>query len=119
MPFVTLSSDLGTILASDVTGIDAIHTELGSIKADVLDLRGDAEIGTDLGEVTVGVADDLDADVLVEATGGVDSNLPLTVDRTIGNRFTGRLNGGGHRLHVFTELGDVSLRSITGREREA
>lgn len=111
--YVTLSSALGSILASDVAGIDAVHTDLGAIKVDVLALRADTEIGTDLGEVTVGVADDLDLDLVAEVTGGLDSNLPLHDSRTVDSRLTGRLNSGGHRLRVYSELGDVSLRSIT------
>lgn len=111
--YVTLSSALGSILATDVAGIDAVHTDLGDLKVDVLSVRDDTEIGTDLGEVTVGVADDLDLEVVAASTGSVDSNLPLQNGRTVDSRLTGQLNDGGHRLRVYSELGDVSLRSIT------
>lgn len=111
--YLTLRSELGTVLASDVTGLDAVRTEVGDVKVDLLGLRGDVEIGTELGEVVVGVADDLDLDLLVETAGGVDSNLPLQDSRVGGDRLSGRQNAGGHRLRVFSELGEVSLRSIT------
>lgn len=63
--------------------------------------------------MTVGVADDLDLDLVARVTGGLDSNLPLQDSRTVGSRPTGRLNSGGHRLRVYSDPGDVSLRSIT------
>jgi hypothetical protein len=110
--YLTLESELGTILASDVRGLDRVHTALGEIKVDLLGLRTDVEIGTELGEVVVGVAETLDLDVMAESDGGVDSDLPLTGVESALGRFSGRLNAGGHRLHVFSDLGDVSLRTI-------
>jgi hypothetical protein len=110
--YLTLESELGTVLASDVRGLDRVHTELGEIKVDLLDLRTDIEIGTELGEVVVGVAETLDLDVMAESDGGVDSDLPLTGVQSARGRFSGRRNAGGHRLHVFSDMGDVSLRTI-------
>lgn len=111
--YLTLSSRVGTVLASDVAGLDSVHTDVGDIKVDLLGLRGDVDIGTDVGSVTVGVADDLDLDLLAETNGSLDSNLPLINGRTVGSRLTGRIGAGGHRLHAFSDLGDVSLRSIS------
>lgn len=110
--YLSLSSEVGTVLASDVTGLDSVRTDLGDVKVDLLGLRGDVDIGTDVGSVTVGVADDLDLDLLAETNGTLDSNLPLIDGRTVGSRLTGRIGAGGHRLHAFSDLGDVSLRSI-------
>jgi hypothetical protein len=111
--YLTLGSQLGAIRAQDVTGLDDVHTELGDVTVDVHGVRGDLSIGTELGEVSVGVAEDLDLDVLVETEGGITSNLPLADSQVVHSRLTGRLNRGGNRLHAFSELGDVSLRSIT------
>lgn len=111
--YLSLSSELGSITATGVSGLDDVHTELGDVTVDVLSLRRDLSIGTQLGTVRVGVADDLDLEVLAETEGGLTSNLALVDSRMLGSRLTGRLNGGGHRLHAFSDLGDVSLRSIT------
>lgn len=111
--YLSLSSELGSITATGVSGLDDVHSELGDVTVDVLSLRRDLSIGTNLGTVRVGVADDLDLEVLAETAGGLTSNLPLVDSRMLGARLTGRLNRGGHRLHAFSELGDVSLRSIT------
>jgi hypothetical protein len=111
--YLSLSSSLGTILASNITGLDAITTDLGAIKADLLGIRDDVEIVTELRDVTIGVADDLNLDILAETEGSVDSNLPVTDSRTADSHFTGRLNDGGHQLRAFSDLGDVSLRSIS------
>lgn len=113
--FLTLHSKLGTILASDVAGLDRVTTDLGEVKVDLFDLRGDVEIGTDLGEVVVGVADDLDFELLAESDGSLSSDLQLTDLRSGLGRLSGRQNRGGHRVYVYSDLGDVSLRSIRQR----
>lgn len=110
--YVSLHSDLGTIEASDVTGLERAHTRLGDLKVELLGLRDDVDISTKLGNVVVGVANDLDLDLLVEATATIDSNLPLAASQTSTGQLSGRQNRGGYRLHVASELGDVSLRSI-------
>ncbi|OYR40571.1 hypothetical protein DJ82_07490 [Halorubrum sp. Ib24] len=110
--YLTLESELGTILADDVTGLDRVRTELGQIKVEVAGLRTDVEIGTRMGDVVVGVAETLDLDVVAESDASVDSDLPLTGGRSERRRVTGRLNAGGSRLHVFSDVGEVSLRMM-------
>jgi len=110
--YLTLRTELGDVLASDVTGIDDLHTELGDVKADLLGLRGDVDVITELGSVAVGVAEDLDLELEARAVSAVSSDLTLAELRSDGGLLTGRLNAGGHRLRVASELGDVSLRAI-------
>ncbi|SDF61108.1 hypothetical protein SAMN04488067_10669 [Halorubrum xinjiangense] len=112
--YLTLESELGTILADDVAGLDRVRTELGQIKVDLAGLRTDVEIGTQMGDVVVGIAETLDLDVVAESNAGVDSDLPLTGVQSGGGRVSGRLNAGGSRVHVFSDVGDVSLRTIRG-----
>jgi len=111
--YLTLRTELGDVLASDVTGIDGVFTELGDVKVDLLGLRADVDVGTELGSLVVGVADDLDLDLEARAVSAVSSDLTLADVRGDGGLLTGRLNAGGHRLRVESELGDVFLRSIT------
>lgn len=113
--YLSLRSDMGSIEASDVTGLDDVYTEMGRIKVDLLGLRGDVDIGTEMGEVVVGVADDLDLDVLAEAGGRVSSNLTLAELRSERRSVSGSLNRGGSRVHVFSEMGEVDLRAIRRR----
>ncbi|OYR47324.1 hypothetical protein [Halorubrum sp. Ea8] len=110
--YLTLESELGTILADDVTGLDRVRTELGQIKVDLAGLRTDIEIGTQMGDVVVGIDETLDLDVVAESDASVDSDLPLTGGRSERRRVTGRLNAGGSRLHVFSDVGEVSLRMM-------
>lgn len=110
--FVSLESDLGDVTAARVAGVDLARTDLGDVKVDLLSLRGDVEVGSDLGNVVVGVASDLDLDVFAEGTGHVDSDLTLSDLRSERGRLTGRLNGGGRRLHAFSSAGAVSLREL-------
>lgn len=110
--YLSLSTQVGTVTANDVTGLDRATTEVGDLKVDLLGLRGDVEAGTDVGDVVVGVRDDLLLDVLAESNGRVDSDLSLSELVADGNRLTGRLNGGGHRLHAYSDVGDVSLRAL-------
>lgn len=113
--YLTLHSGAGTVLASDVSGLDRAYTGLGDLAVDLLGLRDDVDVGTERGAIVVGVADDLDLDLLAETTTAIDANLPLHDGRAVGGRLTGRQNDGGHRLTVTSELGDVSLRSIRRR----
>lgn len=110
--YLTLESELGTIIADDVTGLDRVRTDLGQIKVDLEGLRTDIEIGTQMGDVVVGIDETLDLDVVAESNAGVDSDLPLTGVRSGRRRVSGRLNAGGSRVHVFSDVGDVSLRTI-------
>lgn len=110
--YLSLRSDVGSVEASDVTGIDSVTTNAGRIKVDLRSVRGDVDIGTDLGNVAVGVADDLDLDVFAETRGELSSDLSLVDARRDGSRFVGRLNAGGHRLRVSSSLGGVSLRRL-------
>lgn len=109
--FLTLRSEAGDIAVSDVTGIDGASTDLGRLTLDLLGMRGDVDVDTDLGEIDLRVADDLDLD-LDAAGSAVDSDL-LLFDRRAGvGRLSGRLNAGGRRLRVSSNLGSVSVRSL-------
>jgi hypothetical protein len=110
--YLSLTSDMGNIEAADVTGLDNVYTEMGKIKVDLLGLRGDVDIGTEMGEVVVGVADDLDLDVLAEAGGRVSSDLTLSDLRSERQSVSGRLNRGGSQVHAFSDMGEVDLRAI-------
>lgn len=110
--FLTLSSGVGRVEATDVTGIDRAVTGMGEVEVTVGALRGDTEIGTDWGRAVVSVAEGLDLDVVADASGSLDCDLPLAERRRQRGRLTGRLNDGGHRLHVFSEFGDVSVRRL-------
>jgi hypothetical protein len=100
------------VTASDVTGLDRATTAVGDLKVDLLGVRGDVETGTEVGDVVVGVSDALLLDVFAETGGRVDSDLALSDRVAERSRLTGRLNGGGHRLHAFSDVGDVSLRAL-------
>lgn len=112
--YLSLRSDLGDIEAAGVNGLDNVQTDLGTIKVDLLGLRGDVDIGAEMGNVVVGVADDLDLDVLAEAL-DVSSDLVLSAASSDRKNVSGRLNRGGSRLHVFSEMGNVDLRTIQRR----
>ena len=110
--YLSLHSELGTILASNVTGLSQVHTRLGDLKVELHGLRDDVDIRTKLGKVVVGIATNLNFELLVEATTSIDSTLPLRDRQTGDDRLTGRQNRGGYHVHVASDLGDVSLRSI-------
>jgi hypothetical protein len=100
------------VTATDVTGIDRAVTDMGAVAVDVRGIRRDADVGTDWGEAIVRVGDNLDLDLRAEANGAVDCDLPLTSRTGDGRLVAGRLNRGGHRLRVFSELGEVSVRRL-------
>ena len=108
--YLSLRSTAGHIEAASVTGLDDVRTEIGRVKVELLGARRDVAIRSEMGEVVVGVADDLDLDVLAEADGQVSSDLDLSNAQSRRNRVAGRLNEGGHRLHAVSEFGRVALR---------
>lgn len=110
--YLTLGSKVGTVTASEVTGLDEAATEVGDLKVELRGLRRDVAVGTEVGDVVVGVAEELDLDVLAESRGRVDSDLPLVDLEASRQRLSGRLNAGGHRLRAYSDVGDVSLRAL-------
>ncbi|EMA69991.1 hypothetical protein [Halorubrum kocurii] len=107
-----LRSNLGEVLSSGSTGLDRARSDLGAVKVEVWDVRDDIEIRTDLGDVAVGIADDLDVDVLAESVSDINSTLALTNVESSSDRLAGQLNAGGSEVHVLSEFGDVSLRPL-------
>ncbi|WP_147437764.1 MULTISPECIES: hypothetical protein [unclassified Halorubrum] len=110
--YLSLRSTAGHIEAASVTGLDDVRTEIGRVKVEVLGVRRDTAIRSEVGDVVVGVAADLDLDVLAEADGRVSSDLELSDQRSRRNRVAGRLNDGGHRLHAASDFGRVDLRRM-------
>jgi hypothetical protein len=110
--YLSLRSTVGRVEAAAVTGLDDVRTEIGSVKVELLGTRQDVAIRSEMGEVVVGVADDLDLDVLAEADGRVSSDLDLADEQSRRGRVAGRLNDGGHRLHAVSEFGTVGLRRL-------
>jgi len=110
--YLDLQSDLGEVISSGSTGLRRAHSDLGEVTVELWDAREDVEIGTELGDVAAGIASDLDVDVLAESVSGVTSDLDLADVESSDDRLAGRLNDGGPRVHVFSELGDVSLRAL-------
>ncbi len=78
----------------------------------MLGVRDDIETSSDIGDVTLGIADDLDLDIVAETDGSLDTTSLVTDDRTERSRRTGRLNAGETRLRTVSNLGDIPLRSI-------
>lgn len=110
--YLTLGSKVGTVTASEVTGLDEAATEVGDLKVELRSLRRDVDIGTEVGDVVIGVGEELDLDVFAESQGRVDSDLPLVNLEASRQRLSGRLNAGGHRLRAYSDVGDVSLRTL-------
>ncbi len=95
-----------------MTGIDYAGSEMGAVRAEVLGLREDARIETGMGVVSPAVDPTLDLQLLAQADGRLPVHLPLS-DRSSGpGQVAGRLNDGGHRLHVRSEFGDVTVRTL-------
>lgn len=111
--YLTLGSKVGTVTASEVAGLDEAATEVGDLKVELRGLRRNVAVGTEIGDVFVGVAEELDLDVFAESRGRVDSDLPLVDLEASRQRLSGRLNAGGYRLHAYSDVGDVSLRALS------
>lgn len=109
--YPALESQLGDIVATGTTGLRDVFTELGEVDVELRDVRGDIDITTELGDILVTIAADLAIDIVAQSTAGIDSTLDLTNAQQGTSRLTGQLNGGGPRVRVATELGNIALRS--------
>lgn len=109
--FLDLATQTGDIEASEVTGLDHASTDIGDVSVEVRQLRRDVDVTADIGEVSVRVLGDLDLDLDLRGS-SVTSDLRLADEIRGDDHITGRLNGGGYRLRVRTDLGDVSVRAL-------
>ncbi|MEF8851335.1 MAG: hypothetical protein V5A44_05500 [Haloarculaceae archaeon] len=93
----TVRANLGEVTANDVDGYLDLQSNLGRVLSS--GSTGPRRAHSDLGEVKVEVWD-------------VDSTLSLANVESSEGRLAGQFNGGGPRLHVFSDLGDVALRAL-------
>ncbi|SNZ15557.1 Putative adhesin [Natronoarchaeum philippinense] len=95
--------------------IDDIQTTTGDVDVEVAALDGDADMGTDTGDVDAALSASLDARVAVETdTGDVSaSGLDFSDLESAEHSLEGTLGEGTDRLSIETTTGDVTL---TGTE---
>lgn len=111
--YVSLRSTNGSIEATGVVGITRASTVNGSVDVEIREVRRPAVIESSQGNVTVHVAETVEAEFVLRTTNGsVDTgNVPLEdVNRDDGVR--GVLNGGGSTVEATTKNGNVSLRLL-------
>jgi hypothetical protein len=109
--FLDLSTQTGTIEATDIAGLDHASTDIGDVTVEVRQLRRDVDVRADVGEVEVRVLADLDLDLDLRGS-RVESDLSLADANRETDHLTGRLNDGGYRLRVGSDLGEVRVRSL-------
>ena len=109
--FLDLSTETGDIDASDISGLDHASSDIGDVTVEVRQLRGDVDVTADLGEVEVSLLGDLDLDLDLRGS-SVSSDLTLGDEVREDDHITGRLNAGGHRLRVRTDLGEARVRAL-------
>lgn len=83
--YLSLTSNVGTVTASDVAGLDEASTEVGDLKVELRALRRNVDIGTDVGDVVVGVAEELDLEVIAEPRAGWILTCRSWISRRAGN----------------------------------
>lgn len=108
----SLVSELGDVIARRTTGLGDVATRLGEVDVDLLAVRDRIEIRTELGDLSIAVGPDAAFDLVVESNGDIVSDLSLSNVQTGSNRLAGEYNGGGPRVRVVTEVGDVLLGPV-------
>ncbi|MFC4406013.1 hypothetical protein [Haloarchaeobius iranensis] len=109
--FLDLSTQTGSLDATDIAGLDHASTDIGDVTVEVRGLRRDVDIGTGIGAVEVRVLSELDLELDLRGS-SVESDLSLTDTTREGDHITGRLNGGGYRLRVGSDLGEARVRAL-------
>lgn len=109
--YLDLSTQTGDVDATGVTGLDHVSTDIGDVTVEVRGLRRDVDVTADIGEVDVRVVDALDLDLEVRGS-RAESDLPLTDELRRRDRISGRLNAGGHRLRVTSDIGEARVRRL-------
>jgi len=128
---IDIVSDRGDIDASDLAGAIRLEVDRGErvqltgvsgsfdIEADRSDVRvtvakleADSRVEIDRGEVELSVAasQGLDLRADIERRAVFDSDFPVTMRGSIGDRFEGAVNGGGPRLTIYSDRAPVRLR---------
>jgi DUF4097 and DUF4098 domain-containing protein YvlB len=112
---LSLESVNGNVTSSGDVGLERARTTNGAVDATVRRLRDDAVAASVNGSVTVRVAPDLDADVvLLVGNGDVSvSDVPLQDVERVATQLSGRLGDGGPRLEARTVNGDITLRGLS------
>lgn len=107
--YPSLRTELGDVLARGTTGLGDVTTQLGEVSVELSSVRDRIEIRTEVGDVSVRVGSDAAFDLVAESNADIVSDLSLSNVRTDANRLTGQYNGGGPRVRIVTEVGNVSL----------
>ncbi|WP_256300916.1 DUF4097 family beta strand repeat-containing protein [Haloarchaeobius salinus] len=109
--FLDLSTQTGDIEVTDIAGLDHASTDIGDVRVEVRRLRRDVDVTADIGEVEVSILGDLDLDLDLRGS-SVRSDIVLGDEIREDDHITGRLNAGGHRLRVRTDLGEAGIRTL-------
>jgi hypothetical protein len=110
---VARTSGGGIDIEGAVGSIDA-STSGGSIEAKIAGaLREDSRLSTSGGHVTLAIAAGVGAEVDAKSSGTIRSDLPITVNGSIGrNELRGRLGSGGPRLVLRSSGGGIRLKTL-------
>jgi hypothetical protein len=112
--FVDLSSTNGRVEARDVGGLDGARTVNGRVDVDAPALRGDVDVTTQTGSVTLRLGPDIDA--TLECTtnlGSIDAPVVDAASSGLGSlSATGTLGDGTHALTVESRLGSVTVTAM-------
>lgn len=110
---VYVESGAGTVELDEIRGRIDASTGAGSISATIVgQLVGDSSFQTGAGNVTVYLADNVEADVEGRASlGNARSDFDVrTRGKFMSKSFSGRINGGGPEISMSSGVGNVSLR---------
>lgn len=111
--YVDVSSANGDAIARGTTGVAGASTANGEVDVEVFALREDVECSSGNGDVEVGVAPGLDAEVeLTVGNGDIEDEVSFSQRSSSPNRVEGRLGEGGPTLSCSAGNGDVRLYTL-------
>lgn len=110
--YVSLETTTGNIEATNITGLDSVLGADGNINIELPDIRGATPIETIEADITIRVAEDLEATVQLQIATGDQTVTGLQFEEATRNNgiLEGDLNGGGPQIIIRSNTGDIELR---------
>ena len=113
---IQLFSQAATIVILVPVGVALVSVETanGDVTAEVRSVRGPVTVAAGNGDVELGIAPALDADLVASVANGAieTTGLDVAVERDTDRRFEGTLGDGGERIEVATGNGSVRLYAL-------
>ncbi len=110
---VNVNSEFGSVRCDGLDGSFSIDSEFGTVRVDLVDLRGDSRANASFGNVDIAIPREIGAEFITSKSfGSVHFRTSGDLDGAeSGNEGIRILNGGGPKISLNSEFGDITVRN--------